>query len=63
MSAGAAALLAMGLTAYLAIGTAWSIMVAVARLVLDQPVRLSGFIAQLLLWPFAVWLSARDLRP
>lgn len=59
MSAGAAALLAMLATAYLAIGAAWAFMVFVIRVLCDEPVSWSGAAAQALLWPWAVWISLR----
>lgn len=45
---------------YLAVGTAWSIAVWVTRVLNDYPVSWTGFFAQLLLWPWAMWLDWQD---
>lgn len=59
MSAGAAALLALAICSYLAVGLAWSFTVWIVRTLLDERVGWAGFFAQLIAWPWAVWISFR----
>jgi hypothetical protein len=53
------ALLLIALTFYLALGLAWTVAVAVARLLADRRQDWIGFVAQMVLWPWAFWLFLR----
>lgn len=62
MTPALAAVLSMLVTAYLAVGLAWAVIVAVTRLFMDEPVTWSGFALQGLFWPVAFWLSVRGAK-
>jgi hypothetical protein len=54
------ALLLIALTLYLAAGLAWTAAVALARLLLDEPISWAGALGQWLLWPWALWILCRE---